>query len=154
MQVHLSEVNLVSTLERLKAEVEQSKGNTHSIELQVYGEGILRMDEKLIRTIVINLLTNAIKFSPEADMVELTVTQEAKKLTIQVKDYGIGIPERDIKNLFEPFYRGSNANDIEGTGLGLSIIKKAVDLLRGYIDVKSIVGKGTEIIIVIPLPYA
>lgn len=154
MQVHLSEVNLVSTLERLKAEVEQTKGNTHSIELQVYGEGILRMDEKLIRTIVINLLTNAIKFSPEADMVELTVTHEAKKLTIQVKDYGIGIPERDIKNLFEPFYRGSNANDIEGTGLGLSIIKKAVDLLRGYIDVKSIVGKGTEITIVIPLPYA
>ncbi|HEY9045086.1 MAG TPA: PAS domain S-box protein [Ohtaekwangia sp.] len=155
MQVHLAQVNLVQALEKLKLEVEQSTRNTHSIELQIYGADTpIHMDEKLIRTIVINLLTNAIKFSPATDTIELTVTGEEKKLTIQVKDYGIGIPERDVKNLFEPFYRASNANDIEGTGLGLSIIKKAVDLLRGYIDVKSKVGKGTEITIVIPLPYA
>jgi signal transduction histidine kinase len=82
------------------------------------------------------------------------VTAAPNKLTIRVKDNGIGIPEEDIKNLFEPFYRASNANDVEGTGLGLSIIRKALDLLRGYIDIKSTLGKGTEITIVIPLAHA
>ena len=153
--VHLSEVNIADTFERLKNEIEQSTGNTHTIRLHV--NSIARSvstDEKLIRTMVLNLLTNAVKFSPGATYIDLSVTADYNKLAIGVKDYGIGIPEQDIKNLFEPFYRASNAADVEGTGLGLSIIKKALDLLRGYVDIKSKIGQGTEITIVIPLEHA
>lgn len=153
--VHRSEVNIADTFERLKNEIEQSTGNTHTIRLHINSTGgSVSTDEKLIRTMVINLLTNAVKFSPGAAYVDLFVTADYNKLAIGVKDYGIGIPEQDIKNLFEPFYRASNAADVEGTGLGLSIIKKALDLLRGYVDIKSVVGQGTEITIVIPLEHA
>ncbi len=153
--VHPSEVDIADTFERLKNEIEQSTGNTHTIRLHIDSiEGSVNTDEKLIRTMVINLLTNAVKFSPGASYVDLFVTADYNKLAIGVKDYGIGIPEQDIKNLFEPFYRASNAADVEGTGLGLSIIKKALDLLRGYVDIKSVIGQGTEITIVIPLEHA
>ncbi len=153
--VHLSEVNIADTFEKLKHEIEQSTGNTHTIRLHVNSIArTVSTDEKLIRTMVLNLLTNAVKFSPGAAYVDLSVTADYNKLAIAVKDYGIGIPEQDIKNLFEPFYRASNAADVEGTGLGLSIIKKALDLLRGYVDIKSVIGQGTEITIVIPLEHA
>ncbi len=153
--VHVSQVDVFETFEKLKNEIEQSTGNTHTVKLHVNGvTGTISTDEKLIRTMVINVLTNAIKFSPGSGYVDLFVTAAPNKLTIRVKDNGIGIPEEDIKNLFEPFYRASNANDVEGTGLGLSIIRKALDLLRGYIDIKSTLGKGTEITIVIPLAHA
>lgn len=153
--VHLSEVNIADTFERLKNDVEQSTGSTHTIRLHINSAvRTVSTDKKLIRTMVLNLLTNAVKFSPGAADVDLFVTVDYNKLTIGVKDYGIGIPEQDVKNLFEPFYRASNAADVEGTGLGLSIIKKAVDLLRGYVDIKSVVGEGTEITIVIPLEHA
>lgn len=153
--VHLSEVNIADIFERLKNDVEQSTGNTHTIRLHINSElRTMSTDEKLIRTMVLNLLTNAVKFSPGAAFVDLFVTADYNKLVIVVKDYGIGIPEQDIKNLFEPFYRASNAADVEGTGLGLSIIKKALDLLSGYVDIKSVVGQGTEITIVIPLEHA
>jgi signal transduction histidine kinase len=155
LMVHLSEIEIADIFERLKNEIEQSTGNTHTIRLHINSiEGTVRTDEKLIRTMVINLLTNAVKFSPGASYVDLYVTADYNKLAIGVKDYGIGIPEQDIKNLFEPFYRASNAADVEGTGLGLSIIKKALDLLRGYVDIKSVIGQGTEITIVIPLEHA
>lgn len=154
LMVHLSEVNIADTFDKLKNEIEQSTGNTHTIRLHVNSIArTVSTDEKLIRTMVLNLLTNAVKFSPGASYVDLFVTVDYNKLAIGVKDYGIGIPEPDIKNLFEPFYRASNAADVEGTGLGLSIIKKALDLLRGHVDIKSVVGQGTEITIVIPLEH-
>jgi signal transduction histidine kinase len=111
-------------------------------------------DEKLVRNIIINLITNAVKFSPNAVEIEMKISCDRTNLIIIVTDHGIGIPEKDIEELFTSFSRGSNVGNIEGTGLGLSIVKKAVDLLQGTVDLKSTVGNGSEFKVTLPLQYA
>lgn len=108
-------------------------------------------DEKLLRNITINLLTNAIKFSPGKEVVKFTLTNSKYLFTIKVKDLGIGITNEDQARLFNPFQRGSNVGDIDGTGLGLSIVKKAVDLLKGSIRVESTPGAGTTFTVSLPI---
>lgn len=104
----------------------------------------VEIDEKLLRNVFINLLTNAIKFSPESSEVTLAVRTVGDQLLISVKDQGLGIPSHEFDKIFDPFHRGSNAGAIQGTGLGLSIVKKAVELLEGDLDFTSEVGKGSE----------
>lgn len=104
----------------------------------------VEIDEKLLRNVFINLLTNAIKFSPEASEVSLAVRTVGDQLRISIKDQGLGIPSHEHDKIFDPFHRGSNAGAIQGTGLGLSIVKKAVELLEGELEFTSEVGKGSE----------
>lgn len=149
--VNRSEIDVSQFFEKVCYEVEESTGSSHRIFLkQNISEPMFQTDEKLMRNIVINLLTNAVKFSPEADDVEMLVARNDGILTFAVRDKGIGIPEKDIHKLFEPFFRASNVNAIQGTGLGLSIIKKAVDLLNGSIQVESKTGEGTTITVTLP----
>jgi len=107
-------------------------------------------DKKLLRNIVINLLGNAIKFSNEGSTVQLEAYQQDSKLRILVKDEGIGISEADQDQLFDSFFRGKNASNIQGTGLGLHIVKKYLELLRGTISLKSVLDNGTTFIVEIP----
>ncbi len=104
----------------------------------------VEIDEKLLRNVFINLLTNAIKFSPDSSEVSLAVRTVGNQLQISVKDHGLGIPAHEFDKIFDPFHRGSNTGAIQGTGLGLSIVKKAVELLEGELDFRSEVGKGSE----------
>ena len=101
-------------------------------------------DPQLLNHILNNLLTNAVKFSPKGGDVNLTVEDENEYIKFTVKDNGIGIPQEDIKNLFEPFFRAQNSAGIKGTGLGLSIVKKYVQLHNGEISIESDPGKGTR----------
>ncbi len=152
MKVLKNEIDLHDFVKNLSQEVVVSRGNTHRV--VVLENLILRTvmsDEKILRSILINLLTNAIKFSPRGGDVNVSIESAAGYFSIAVKDFGIGIPESDLKNLFEPFFRGENANTIQGTGLGLSIIKKSVDLLSGIIAVHSMIHEGTEFTITIPI---
>jgi PAS domain S-box-containing protein len=150
--VNLKPVKISDFIKNLCGEVARTTGDTHVIFLEeklAYREII--SDEKLLRNIIINLLTNAIKFSPQAKKVDVTLMTKDDSLFLTVKDYGMGIPEKDIENLFQPFFRGGNVNSIQGTGLGLSIIKKAIDLLEGKLKLTSEVGRGTEIMIELPI---
>jgi PAS domain S-box-containing protein len=154
IQVNLKEIKL-DFFKTLANEVVQSGGTSHQLH---YTKGCntqsIVSDEKLMRNIIINLLTNATKFSPgDKKEIFMNVTCDEKNTVITVKDLGMGIPSWDIKNLFTSFSRGSNVGAIEGTGLGLSIVKKAVDLLKGTIHVKSKVKEGTEFIITLPMHY-
>jgi PAS domain S-box-containing protein len=110
-------------------------------------------DDKLLRNIFNNLLTNALKFSgPDTPItVTVTVTDLNNEIVIEVKDEGIGIEEGELTSVFESFQRGSNASGISGTGLGLSILKKAVDLMDGSVDVKSVLNEGSIFTVHIPL---
>lgn len=146
------EIILNDFLSDLCKEVGLSKGNTHQVRLSAEGGRCTIMsDENLLRGIFINLLTNAIKFSPEAAHVDVTLSRNGDRACVTVKDHGIGIPAEDMGHLFEPFFRARNASAIQGTGLGLSIIRKSVGLLNGTISVKSEPGKGTEMIVDLPV---
>lgn len=133
-------------------EVSEAKGTKPAIRLTAEALPMtIFTDEKLIRNIVINLLTNGIKFSPNTDELLMNMYCDRGKLYLTVADSGIGIPPEDLKNLFTSFSRASNSDAIEGTGLGLSIVKKAVDLLHGTISVKSTLGQGTTFDVAIPV---
>jgi PAS domain S-box-containing protein len=101
-------------------------------------------DSKLLDHILINLLTNSVKFSPSGGDITLLIEDENEFIKFTIKDNGIGIPHEDIHNLFEPFFRAQNATGIKGTGLGLSIVKNYVELHKGEISLESDLGKGTK----------
>jgi hypothetical protein len=108
------------------------------------------VDEKLLQQILGNLLSNALKYSPDGGTVSLTMTCKNNRIIAQVRDQGIGIPVEDQPHIFEPFHRATNINAIRGTGMGLAIVKKAVDLHGGEISVKSKVGVGTTFTVTLP----
>lgn len=111
----------------------------------------IHADEKFLRNIFINLLNNAIKYSPCSDEVYLTIYPSANTICFEVRDQGLGIESSDIEKIFEPFFRSSSIQNISGTGLGLSIVKRAADLLHARIDVKSEIGKGSIFAVSLPV---
>jgi len=108
-------------------------------------------DEALLRHIFSNLITNAVKYSPEGSEVMFTARREGDDAVFQVIDRGIGIPEADRERLFEAFHRCSNVGEIPGTGLGLVIVKRCVDLHGGVLQIDSTVGQGTTFTVRLPL---
>jgi len=108
-------------------------------------------DKNLVRNILINLISNAVKFSDPGKNISVFSKVEDGTALISVKDEGIGILEEDQQHLFTSFFRGKNALNIQGTGLGLHIIKRYVDLLHGDIQLKSEFNKGTEITVTFPI---
>jgi signal transduction histidine kinase len=107
------------------------------------GNEDVMLDAKLLKHVLFNLISNAIKFSPENSSVELLSDAKGQTITIAVKDSGIGITAEDQKHLFERFFRGHNATHIQGTGLGLNIVANYIDLMGGTIHFNSIENKGT-----------
>lgn len=121
-------------------------------EITIYYDGLSQtnQDKKILRNILLNLLTNAIKYSREGDSVEIAVMAIKDKVQMTVKDRGIGIPLEDQKNLFGKFYRAKNAENIQGTGLGLNIVRRYMDILNGKIEFTSEPEKGTAFTITFP----
>lgn len=114
------------------------------------GSDVSVTDKKFLRQIIVNLISNAVKFSLEEGIVELSSYISTSRIEIRIKDHGIGISKEDKIHLFEPFFRGSNATNIEGTGLGLSIVLKYVEMLNGSIEFESELDKGTQFSINLP----
>jgi len=112
---------------------------------------IAHLDERLLRSIITNILLNAIRYTPAEKSIRLKASKRRNQLWIQIEDQGIGIPLDDQPHLFEPFHRGRNVSNIPGTGLGLSIVKQFIDLQQGAITVKSHVGIGSTFTIRLPL---
>lgn len=115
---------------------------------------IISFDSRLMRQIMINLVSNALKYSPAEKPIEVKLVQETEAFRLQVRDQGIGIPQKDLKHIFEPFHRATNVGKISGTGLGMSITKKAVELHGGTISVSSEAGQGTTFTVIIPIKVA
>lgn len=109
------------------------------------------VDGKLMQQIISNLVSNAIKYSPEDKPVHVDLAFTATTVSLQVQDEGIGIPVADLPYLFEPFHRAANVGAIAGTGLGLVITKEAVELHGGTIAVASQPGLGTTFTVHLPL---
>jgi len=108
------------------------------------------LDKKLGRSLLHNLLANALKYAPPPSTIHLRVWSDPKTLWFQVTDSGIGIPAHSQPHIFDAFYRGSNVGDIPGTGLGLAVVKTCVDCHKGSITLHSTPNQGTEIAIGFP----
>ncbi|MEO1183119.1 MAG: sensor histidine kinase, partial [Cyanobacteria bacterium J06636_28] len=106
--------------------------------------------ERLLRAMLMSLLTNAIKYSPQESEIQLTIWGEHGHTRFQVSDQGIGVPAADQQHLFESFHRGQNVKSFSGTGLGLAVVKKCLELHGGQIEVESQVGVGTTFSIYVP----
>ena len=109
------------------------------------------IDDHLFDHVLLNLISNALKYSVGKPAPEVTLRYDKlEHVSIHIKDYGIGIPKKDMKGLFQTFYRATNVQNIQGSGLGLSIVKEFVELHGGTINVVSEAGKGSEFIVEIP----
>jgi PAS domain S-box-containing protein len=108
-------------------------------------------DKKLVKNILINLLSNASKFSAEEMPIEVKCNVQTDRAIISVTDHGIGIPKEDQDHLFSSFFRGANVTNIQGTGLGLHIVKRYIDLLDGNVHLQSELDKGTTVTFQIPI---
>jgi PAS domain S-box-containing protein len=115
------------------------------------GEENFTSDKRLLKNILINLLSNALKFSKENSNVWITVLNKNEQLSIKIKDEGVGIPDEDQHHLFATFFRGKNVINIQGTGLGLPIVKRYLDLLDGNIILESKLDVGTTVSLRLPL---
>ena len=109
-------------------------------------------DRDAIEQVIVNILTNSIKYTPDGGEIKLYVGSINSNAYIKVVDNGIGIPEKDLQRIFERFYRVDKARSrkMGGTGLGLSIVKEIIDGNNGTIDIRSVVNVGTEVIITLP----
>lgn len=115
------------------------------------GEETIVLDKKVLKNILHNLCSNAIKFSPEGKTITISSETTSSAITIRVKDEGMGIPETDQKHLFDRFFRGHNVTHIQGTGLGLNIVAKYVELMKGSISVSSKEYEGSTFTITFPV---
>ena len=114
---------------------------------------IMQLDEKLIRIVLQNLLTNAVKYTPEAGSVKLEIRRKTKTTEIIVSDTGLGIPKAQQNKIFSKLFRADNvrSSDVEGTGLGLYIVKAIVDQSGGTIKFESEENKGTKFVVTLPI---
>lgn len=110
-------------------------------------------DKSILRNILLNLISNAIKYSSPGKPIHCICNIENNKLEIVIKDQGIGIPEDEQQHLFTRFFRAKNAENIQGTGLGLNIVRRYLDALDGDISFESRLGEGSSFKIGIPLVF-
>ncbi|PKR86205.1 two-component system histidine kinase PnpS [Heyndrickxia camelliae] len=146
----LNIINVINeTVQTLQEEVNKKKIN---IKLPDYNELYMEAEKDRIRQIILNLVANAITYTPEHGIIEINVEDLDSKVMLSVKDTGIGIAEKDLPRIFERFYRVDKARSRNsgGTGLGLAIVKHLVESHHGVIEVQSQEGKGTQFTIILP----
>lgn len=138
-------INLVELAEEITEEMQLICKKNQHIVYQHTGEiGHFTLDPNLLKNALVNLISNAIKYSGEDTLIEFTTCIDEEGCLISVKDNGIGIPEEDQVHLFEPFFRAHNTGNIPGTGLGLNIVKRYIELMAGQMEFESEVHKGTS----------
>ena len=110
-------------------------------------------DKDGIEKVIMNIISNSVKYTPDGERISIYVGYVHNDAYVKIKDNGMGIPKEDIDKIFERFYRVDKARSRElgGTGLGLSIAKEIIEQNKGSINIKSTLGKGTEVVIRIPV---
>ncbi|NVO31929.1 sensor histidine kinase [Hymenobacter lapidiphilus] len=108
------------------------------------------LDTSLLRKILVNLLSNALKYSGEETVVRLHASCAGNWLTLRIEDEGVGISEEDQQHLFERFFRARSVSNLPGTGLGLYIVGRYAELMGGTVDLESQLGRGTTVTLIIP----
>ncbi len=143
-------LDLPSLLADTVADVQGLRKAGQTIVEEISCPAPLWLDPSLLRKILVNLLSNALKYSGENSVVTLRAACAAGRLTLVVQDEGLGISADDQARLFERFFRARNAANLPGTGLGLYIVARYLDLLGGTIALASELGQGTTVTVTIP----
>lgn len=144
------EFNVKLFISEICTEMQMTSKSEQTINYHHYGDENCFLDKQIFKNILYNLVSNAIKFTPNGGKIEITSERKNSKLTVYIKDNGIGISSKDQLHLFERFFRGENAQKIQGTGLGLNIVSKYVELLKGEIRVSSEENIGTTFTLIFP----
>jgi len=149
-------INLVELCQTLLEEIRFNAQAQGRIEFTVAAGSettlaAVAVDPNLLRQIITNLVTNALKYSPEGRPISFSLSHKESQILLSIQDQGIGIPESDLPSLFEPFYRASNVGTQAGTGLGLAITQQCVELHDGDITLESNIGIGTLVRVSLPL---
>lgn len=169
MTLILNDFLSAEKLQEGKVLVRMEESDIHELTNSVIGEvqGILKVgqnihyehtgntatccfDKQIMRNILLNLISNAIKFSPENKAIRVKTAIDQKELHIEVSDEGIGIPDDEKEHMFERFFRSKNATNIQGTGLGLNIVAKYLEVMNGKIEFTSEINKGTTFYVSLP----
>ena len=148
---HFSEFNIQDVISETTEEIKGFLKKDQQIRLLHQGATTIYSDKNLLKNILINLITNASKFSDEQKTITISSRLNHEVVEISVSDEGIGISKEDQHHLFSSFFRGHNALNIQGTGLGLHIVKRYIDLLKGSAGIKSELNKGTTVYFSIPV---
>lgn len=144
------EHDLVQLIDEILDEMSGNLKSGQSLINHIKTACIYMTDAQLFRNIIINLVSNAIKYSNEGDKIEIDLENYKEYCLISVKDHGIGIPEKDQKQMFSRFFRAGNVTNIEGTGLGLNIVERYLELLEGSLSFESKEGEGTTFFVKLP----
>lgn len=138
------DIDVVEFCEKLRKEFNLIQKDGRVLDFVSEGEAYnLQLDSKLLTHSLTNLISNAFKYSLGKENPQLIINFKPTEVVLSVKDFGLGIPESQLSNLFEPFFRADNVTEIQGTGLGLSIAKEYVEVNKGAISAKSIEGEGS-----------
>lgn len=144
IQLKLSRFHIDELVKSITGELKNILKRQQKIKFHHLGNPEVAMDISLLKHIIINLISNASKFSPEGSIIEIKTKNQQEKLVFSIKDNGIGISKEDQQHLMQRFFRGANASNIQGTGLGLHIVSKYAELMNGVVECKSELEKGTE----------
>lgn len=153
IQVRPAHINIKEQVAAVTGEMQQTLKKQQKIRYRHLGETDVWLDPSLLKHIIMNLVSNASKFSAEGAAIEIETATDKEKLTVAVKDHGIGISKEDQRHLMERFFRGANAGNIQGTGLGLHIVSKYAELMNGKVDCESELDKGTTFLITFTTKY-
>lgn len=150
--VNREKFDIIDFLEQMTEEIRLFDKDKHQVELHRTIDSLqINSDKNLLTLIFNNIISNALKYTEENKKIDIALETTEDLIKISVADEGIGIPDREINTLFEPFYRCSNVGMRQGSGLGMSIVKKCMELLDGDIRIKSQIGKGTKVVLFLPV---
>ena len=150
VETHPATFDLNTLLTETLADVQSLRKPGQTLVRQVTCPDPFRLDSSLLRKILVNLLSNALKYSGENAAVTVQATCHDNQLVIKVQDQGVGISKEDQAHLFERFFRARNVSTVPGTGLGLYIIARYLELMGGTINLQSTLGQGTTVTVTIP----
>lgn len=150
-QPNFQDFDLVRLSEHVTEDMQAVAKQHQNIIYQHTGtSSIVKLDRNLLKCCIVNLVSNAIKYSGENTFIDFNTEIDEQGCIITIKDNGIGIPKSDQKHLFEAFFRAHNTGEIPGTGLGLNIVARYIELMNGTVNFESDINEGATFTILFP----